>query len=88
MRKLALYICENKAVDQLSVTAQLISAFVFASTQIAQSLYYMNYKPLAVFCDCTARFVSDQVRNPVYLGRLISIIILKAVKEFASILKF
>ena len=23
-----------------------------------------EYEPLAIFCDCTARFVSDQVRNP------------------------
>ena len=73
MRKPALCICENKALDQLSVTTHLISAFVFTSAQIAQSLYYINFKPLAVFCDCTARFVSDLVGNPVYFGRLISI---------------
>ena len=34
MRKPALCIFENKAADQLSVTAHLISTFVFASTQI------------------------------------------------------
>ena len=88
MRKPALCICENKAADQLSVTAHLISAFVFASTQIEQSLYFMNFKPLAVFCDCTARLVWDLVGNPVYLGKLISIRFLKTVKEVASILKF
>ena len=88
MRKPALCICENKAADQLSVTAHLISVFVFASALIAQSLYFMNFKPLAVFCDCTARFVSDLVENLVCLGRLISISFLKTVKECASILKF
>ena len=88
MRKPALCIYKNKAADQLPVTAHLISAFVFAGTQIAQSLYLMNFKPLAVFCDCTARFVSDLVGNSVYLGRLISISFLKTVKEFAAILKF
>ena len=88
MRKPVLCICENKAADQLSVTAHLISAFVFASTQIAQPLFFMNFKPLEVFCDCTARFVSDLVGNPVYLGMLVSISFLKTVKEFASILKF
>ena len=56
-----------KAKTQIScaVTAQLISVFVFA-TQIVQSLFFLNtnFKPLAIFCDCTARFVSDLVGNP------------------------
>ena len=44
MRKPAFCICENKDADQLrSVTAQLISAFVFAS-QIVQSLFFLNPK--------------------------------------------
>ena len=62
MRKLAFCICKNK---DPAVTAQLISVFVFA-TWIVQSLYclYPNFKPLAIFCGCTARFVSDLVGNP------------------------
>ena len=44
------------------VTAKLINAFVFA-TQIVQFLYFLNPKfpasNLTIFCDCTARFVSD-----------------------------
>ena len=46
-------------------TAQLISAFVFP-TGIVQFLYmyFLNFKPLAIFCGCTARFVSDLVGNP------------------------
>ena len=45
MRKQVFGICENKDADQLrgTVTAKLISAFVFA-TWIAQSLYFLNPK--------------------------------------------
>ena len=49
-----------------AVTVKLISAFVF-TIQIVQSLYYLNPKFQAssyVFCDCTARFVSNRVGNP------------------------
>ena len=39
-----LYMCQNKDTGQLcSVTAQVISAFVFL-TQIVQSLFYLNTK--------------------------------------------
>ena len=39
---------------------KLISAFVFA---YAKSTYFLNlnFKSLAIFCGCTARFVSDLV---------------------------
>ena len=48
-----------------AVTAQRMSDFVFA-IRIVQSLYYIirNFKPLAIFCGCTAWFVSDLVENP------------------------
>ena len=48
-----------------TVTAKLIRVFVFA-TLIAQSLYFLNtyFKPLAILCGCTARFLSDLVGNP------------------------
>ena len=39
----------------------MISAFVFA-TRIVQFLF--NFKLLACFCDCTARFVLHLVGNP------------------------
>ena len=42
-------------------TGFLISAFVFRYTD---STISRNYKPLAIFCGCTARFVSDLVGNP------------------------
>ena len=41
-------------------TAHLICAIAFA-VYIVQSI--RNFKPLAIFCGCTARFVSDLVRN-------------------------
>ena len=63
MRKLAFCICQNKDADQLRSTCEADHAFVFA-TRIVQSLFYLNFKPLAMFCDCTARFVSDLVGNP------------------------
>ena len=44
------------------VTAQLISAFIFA-TQIPSTSQNRNVKLLAIFCGCTARFVSELVEN-------------------------
>ena len=60
-----------KTKKQISgaVTAQLISAFVFATRivqSIVQSLYFLNpkyFKPLVIFIDCTAWFVSYLVGN-------------------------
>ena len=54
-----------KTKTQISFVVKLISAFVFA-TRIVQSPLSLiqNFKPLAIFCDCTARFVSDLVGNP------------------------
>ena len=43
-----------KTKSQIS-TAKLISALVFAT--------YSTMKPLAIFCGCTAKFVSDLVGN-------------------------
>ena len=48
-----------------SVTAKLISAFVFA-TRTVQSLFFLNPKFQAssyIFFDCTAQFVSDLFEN-------------------------
>ena len=60
LRKPAFCICENKDADQLR------EAFVFA-TQIVQSLYllYPKFQASSHFCNCTPRFVSDQVVKPV-----------------------
>ena len=56
---------KTKTQISFAVTAKLIRAFVFA-TQIVQSFYFLNrnFKPLAIFCGCTARFVWDLVGNP------------------------
>ena len=43
MRKPVFCICENKAQISCAITAQLISAFVFA-TCIVQSLYFLSLK--------------------------------------------
>ena len=66
MRKPAFAYAKTKTQISFAVTAKLISAFVFA-TRIVQSLYSLNPKiqaPRAIFCGCTARFVSDLVGNP------------------------
>ena len=45
----ALCICENKDTDLFGY--------------IVLSLFSLNFKPRAIFCGCTARFVSDLLRN-------------------------
>ena len=61
MRKPASCTLENKDSDQLR---SYINAFVFA-TYIIQSLCFLNINlSKAIFCDCTAWFVSDLVGNP------------------------
>ena len=56
---------KTKTQISCAVTAQLISAFVFA-TQIVQYLFLLNqdFKPFAYFCDCKALFRSDLMGNP------------------------
>ena len=65
MRKPAFCKCENKDADQLcgNRTADQRLCFRYIDTQ---SLCFLNpnFKPLAKFSDCTARFVSDLVGNP------------------------
>ena len=54
---------KTKTQISCAVTAQLISAFVFA-TRIVLSLYFLNpnFKPLAISSGYKAWFVSDMVR--------------------------
>ena len=54
MRKQDLCICENKGADQLSSNHEADQ----------HPLYFLNFKPLDIFCGCVARFVSDLVGNP------------------------
>ena len=53
---------KTKVQLSFAVTAKMISAFVFA-TRIVQFLFFLNRKVQALFCACTARFVSDLVGN-------------------------
>ena len=65
MRKPDFAYAKTKTQISFAVTAKLIRAFVFA-TRIVQSLSFsfLNFKPLAILCGCTARFVLDLVGNP------------------------
>ena len=63
MRKLALCICENKDADQLRGEADQRLCFHYIASTMPVLPKYKKFKPLAIFCDCTARFVLDQVRN-------------------------
>ena len=66
MRKPDFVNAKTKAQISCAVTAQLISAFVFATriVQYSSSSNIQNFKFLAIFCDCTGRFVSNLVGNP------------------------
>ena len=59
MRKPAFCICENKDADQLCGyrTADQRLCFRYIDSTI-------KIQPLAIFCGCRARFVSDLVGNP------------------------
>ena len=66
MREPAFCICKNKDADQLrgNREADQRLCFRYSDSIIPLLPKSENFKPLAIFCDCTARFVSDQVRNP------------------------
>ena len=55
---------KKKTQISCAVTAQLISAFVFAS-QIEPSILFLHpvFKLLPLFCDCADQFLSDLVGN-------------------------
>ena len=57
-----------KTKTQISymVNTELLSALVFTTYRyIVQPLCFLNrnFKPIAIFCGCTARFVSDLVET-------------------------
>ena len=62
MRKLAFCICENKDADQLRGNREADQRLCFR--YIDSTISLQNFKPLAIFCGCTARDVSDLVGNP------------------------
>ena len=61
MRKPDFCICENKDTDQLRGNREADQRLCFHYTD---STIPLNFKSLAIFCGCTARFVSDLVGNP------------------------
>ena len=66
MRKPAFCICENKDADQLrgSREADQRLCFRYIASTIPLLPKSEIFIPLAIFFDCTARFVSDLVGNP------------------------
>ena len=66
MKKPDFCLCENKGADQLcsNCTADQRLCFRYSDSTMSLLLYSQNFKPLACFCDCTGRFVSDLVGNP------------------------
>ena len=66
MRKPVLCICENKDADQLHshCAAEQRLCFRYTDSTIPLLPKSENFKPLAIFCGCTAWFVSDLVGNP------------------------
>ena len=65
MKKPTFCICENKDADQLrgNREADQRLCFHYIDSTIPPTFYIRNFKPLAIFCSCTAWFVSDQVGN-------------------------
>ena len=66
MRKPAFCICENKDADQLRGNREADHRLCLHYTDCTIPLLFKfrNFKPLAVLCGCTARFMSDLVGNP------------------------
>ena len=65
MRKLAFCICENKGVDQLhGCAADQSLCFHYIDSTILLLPKSVISKPLSIFCECAAQFVSDLVGNP------------------------
>ena len=64
MRKPAFCICKHKGADQLRIEANQHLGFRYIDSTINPSTSYNpNFKPLAIFCGCTAPFVLDLVGN-------------------------
>ena len=68
MRKTDFCICENKDADQLRGNREADQRLCFRYTDSTIPLLCKSeiLKPLAIFCDCPVRFVSDLVGTPEY----------------------
>ena len=63
-RKPTFRICENKDTDQLRGNRETDQRFCFRRMNNPSTSLIQYFKHLAIFCDCTARFVSDLVGHP------------------------
>ena len=75
MRKAVFKICENKDADQLRSNCAADQRLFFAK-RIVQSLLFLNFIPLDIFCGCTARFMSETSKTGFLTTRLIYTVIL------------
>ena len=65
VRKPAFCICENKKADSLHSNCAADQRLCFRYRYYNPPTSVIQFfKPLAIFCCCTARFVSDLVGNP------------------------
>ena len=66
MIKPSFCICKTKGADQLcgNHAADQRLCFPYIDSSIPLTSYILNFTPLAIFCDCTAQFMSDPVGNP------------------------
>ena len=64
IRKPAFCIYENKDADQLRNNRAADQCLCSPSIDRTILLLIRNFKPLSIFCGCTARFLSDLVGNP------------------------
>ena len=66
MRKPTFYMCQNIDADQLrgDREADQRLCFHYIDSTIPLLFKIRNFKPLAIFCGCTARFVLGLVGNP------------------------
>ena len=62
MRKQAFCICENKDADQLRSDCAADQRICFRYTVVTIPLL-PKFKPPAIFCGCTAPFVSDLIET-------------------------
>ena len=60
MRKPALCICENKGTNQLCGNSAADQSLCF---RYIDGKIPLHPRSISIFCSCTARFVSDLVRN-------------------------
>ena len=62
MRKPVFCTCETKTSGYREADQRL--CFSYTDSTIPLVPKFQNFKPLAIFCDCIARFVSHLVGNP------------------------